>query len=60
MWNALDINSKAIIATAATRKQAAALAEKIVGKEGYCVRPAVEAPVKLPKNWATSDGQWWI
>jgi hypothetical protein len=60
MWNALDINTKAVIATAATRKEAAALAEKIVGREGFCVRPVHEEKIETPANWATTDGEWWV
>jgi len=59
MFNALDINTKAIIATANTRDAVAAKAVKLVGREGYCIRAAVEAKIETPANWCTSDGQWW-
>ena len=42
MFNALDINTKQIIATAKNRKAVILKAEKLVGREGYCVRPAAE------------------
>lgn len=42
MFNALDINTKAIIATARSRQEAARKAEAKVGREGYCIRPATE------------------
>ncbi len=60
MFNALDINTKAIIATAKTRKDAAAKGAKIAGPEGYCIRPVTEEKITLPKNWCTTDGEWWI
>lgn len=44
MFNALDINTKAIIATAKTRAIAIEKATALVGREGFCVRPVVEAP----------------
>jgi hypothetical protein len=48
MFNALDINTKAIIATAKTRQEAVHKAEAKVGREGYCVRPVVEATDNEP------------
>lgn len=60
MFNALDINTKVIIATAKTRAAAAEAGAKIAGKEGYCVRPAREETINLPKNWCTTDGEWWM
>tara|TARA_R110000824_G_scaffold311376_1_gene498527 strand:- start:1082 stop:1264 length:183 start_codon:yes stop_codon:yes gene_type:complete len=60
MFNALDINTKAIIATGTDRRAIAATASKLVGNEGYCIRAASPAPIKTPGNWCTSDGQWWV
>lgn len=48
MFNALDTNTKQIIATAKTRGEAARKAEAMVGREGYCVRPAIEVQDKEP------------
>ena len=59
MWNALDINTKTVIATGKTRIEAAKAGEKIAGPEGFCVRPAKEEKIELPANWCTTDGEWW-
>ena len=59
MWNALDINTKAVIATGKTRTEAAKAGEEIAGREGYCVRPVTEPKITLPKDWCTTDGEWW-
>lgn len=60
MWNALDINTKTVLATASTREAAAQAGRKIAGPEGFCVRPVKEEKITLPKNWCTTDGPWWI
>jgi len=59
MFNALDINTKSIIATAKTRDAVSAIAVKLVGREGYCVRAVEEKAITVPANWCTTDGQWW-
>jgi hypothetical protein len=58
MFNALDINTKAIIATGANRAKLAAVAAAKVGREGFCIRPVEEEKIVLPKNWACTDGEW--
>jgi hypothetical protein len=60
MFNALDINTKAIIATGTDRRAIAAAASKLVGNEGYCIREANPAQIKTTDDWCASDGQWWI
>lgn len=40
MFNALDINTKAIIATGTDRRALMVQASEIAGNEGYCIRPA--------------------
>jgi hypothetical protein len=46
MFNALNIKTDEILATAKTREAAAAAAEKLVGRFGYCVRPVAAAPAE--------------
>lgn len=58
MLNALDINTKEIIASDKNRAALIEKAIKIVGKEGFCIRSAEPETVTLPKNWACSDGEW--
>lgn len=60
MLIALDINTKKTIAEDTNRKALARKASAIAGPEGYCIREKTPAPIKLPKNWCTSDGEWWM
>lgn len=60
MLNALDINTKAIIATGTDRASLARIASEMVGREGFCIRAAQEEKIVLPKNWATTDGEWFL
>lgn len=60
MLNALDINTKAVIATGIDRAKLAAAAAAKVGREGFCIRPAQEQAASLPKNWACTDGEWFL
>jgi hypothetical protein len=60
MLNALDINTKAIIASGMNRSELARVASEKVGREGFCIRAAHEAQIVLPKNWATTDGEWFL
>jgi hypothetical protein len=60
MFNVLNIKTYEVIATGNDRAKLAAIATKTVGREGYCIRPVEEAPIKVPANWCTTDGEWWI
>lgn len=60
MLNALDINTKAIIATGNNRAALARIASEKVGREGFCIRASQEESISLPKNWATTDGEWFV
>lgn len=60
MLNALDINTKEIIATGKDRAKLVAAASAKVGREGFCIRPAQEEKVTLPKNWGCTDGEWFM
>ena len=60
MFQALNINTKEVIATGTDRTKLAEKASKLAGREGYCIRPVNEEKVKLPSNWATADGEWWL
>lgn len=60
MLNALDINTKEVIATGKDRAKLAAAAATKVGREGFCIRPVQEEKIVLPANWCTTDGQWWV
>ena len=58
MLNALDINTKEIIATGKVRSELASIAAAKVGREGFCIRPVQEEKIVLPKNWGCTDGEW--
>lgn len=58
MLNALDINTKAIIASGTDRSTLAQVAADKVGREGFCIRPAQEEKIVLPESWACTDGEW--
>ena len=60
MLNALDINTKEIIASGVNREELKNIASEIVGNEGYCIRSAEQEEIILPKNWCETEGQWWI
>lgn len=60
LLNALDINTKEIIASGTDRAALSRVATLLVGDEGYCIRPDVEEEIVLPEDWCTSDGQWWF
>lgn len=60
MLNALDINTKEIIASSSDRAALIRAASEKVGREGFCIRAAQEEKITLPANWCTTDGQWWM
>lgn len=60
MLNALDINTKEIIASGENRDELRRAAAALVGEEGYCIRPAIEEKIVLHEDWGTSDGRWWL
>lgn len=60
MLNALDINTKAIVATGTDRAALSRIASEKVGREGFCIRPVQEEKIVPPKNWCTTDGEWWV
>ena len=59
MLNALNIQTREVIATGTDRKALATAAAAIVGREGFCIRAVAEEAVSLPTNWGATDGAWW-
>jgi hypothetical protein len=55
MLNALDINTRAIIATGTDRRALMVEAIAIVGKEGFCIRAAEEK--EITEFFSVDSGQ---
>ena len=60
MLNALNIKTYEVIATGTDRAKLVAAASAKVGREGFCIRPAQEEQIALPKNWGCTDGEWFL
>ncbi|MFZ3584269.1 hypothetical protein ACOI1H_19205 [Loktanella sp. DJP18] len=55
MFKALDINTRAIIATGADRPALMIEASSIAGEEGYCIQPVAEP--ELSEFFSVDSGQ---
>jgi hypothetical protein len=60
MLKVINIKTRETIITGSNRVKLQAKAIKILGKEGYAIRPLIDEVVVTPANWCESDGQWWV